>query len=83
MSTVEDRATAATPALSSEKPMVVIDLGKKSKKQVKRLRKGTGRLMDRVADTVDQLRADGEVKADAQIVVVVVKQDDDRKGMFW
>lgn len=91
MSTVKSAAKTATatppaPAPSpatAEKPMVVIDLGKKSKKRIKQLRRGTGRLMDRVVDTVDQLQVDGEVDADAQIVVVVVRQDDGDSYRFW
>ena len=39
--------------------------------------------MDRVVDTVDQLKIDGSVEPNAQIVIVVVKQDDDRKGLFF
>jgi hypothetical protein len=87
LSTVETtpKPTATAPAASTagDKPMVIIDLGKRSRKQIKRLRKGSGRLVDRVVGTVDQLAADGEVDANHQIVVVVVKQDDGRKGLFW
>jgi hypothetical protein len=75
--------TEPGPTTPAERPIVVIDLGKHSKKKSKQLRKGTGRLMDRVVDTVDQLRADGEVEEHHQIVVVVVRQEDDRKGLFW
>jgi hypothetical protein len=87
VSTTETTTTgtaASSAPTATEKPIVVVDLGKRSKKKVKQLRKGTGRLMDRVVDTVDQLTADGEVEADHQIVVVVVRQeDDDLKGLLW
>jgi hypothetical protein len=89
VSTTETTTTTGTaasrpPMTATEKPIVVVDLGKRSKKKVKKLRKGTGPLMDRVVDTVDQLEADGEVEANHQIVVVVVRQeDDDRKGLLW
>lgn len=80
--------TAAKPAAaapengSTDKPIVVVDLGRKSKKQIKRLRNGTGRLMERVVGTADQLKSDGQIEADHQIVVVVVRRDDKRKGLF-
>lgn len=76
------QAAAAKTSVAEEKPLLVVDLGRRSRKQIKRLRKGGGRLMDRVVTTVDQLQADGSVEPNAQIVVVVVKQDDDRKGLF-
>ena len=84
MSTMETTTKGAPAApTTTENPIVVLDLGKRSKKKVKQLRKGTGRLMDRVLDTVEQLQVDGEVEADHQIVVVVVRQESDDKGMFW
>jgi hypothetical protein len=77
------QATAAQSNEPEGKPLLVVDLGRRSKKQIKRLRKGNGRLMERVVDTVEMLQQDGTVESDAQIVVVVVKQDDDRKGLFF
>ena len=84
MTTVQPAAKplAQEPPPADEKPIVVVDLGRRKKKQIKRLRNGHGRLMDRVADTVDQLKADEAIESDAQIVVVVVRQDDKRKGLF-
>ena len=84
MTTVQPAAkpTAQDPPPATEKPIVVVDLGRRKKKQIKRLRSGHGRLMDRVADTVDQLKVDDAIERDAQIVVVVVRQDDKRKGLF-
>ena len=85
MSTV-DTATKApaakAAAATSDQPMVIVDLGKRSKKQIKRLRRGEGRLMDRVGQTVDQLRAEQEIDAKAEVVVFVVREKDRRKGIF-
>ena len=53
---------------------IIIDLGKKKRKRVKRLRKGRGRLVDNVYDAVDRLRERGEIAADAQPVIVIVRQ---------
>jgi hypothetical protein len=55
-------------------PPVVVDLGKRGRRAIKRLREGEGKLFAEVSDVVDRLRRDGAVKADAQIVVVVVRQ---------
>lgn len=61
--------------------LMLIDLGSKKRKDVKRLRKGRGRLMGRVVDTVEELKASGEIEADSQVVVVVVKEK--RKKLGW
>jgi hypothetical protein len=66
----------------SEKPMVILDLGKKRRKQIKRLRKGNGRLMDQVNDTVAQLQEDETIDPASQVVVVVVKEKQRKRG-WW
>jgi uncharacterized protein DUF6200 len=89
MSNVDTATKAAAPKApaatnGAQQPMVIVDLGKRSKKQVKKLRKGGGRLMDRVSSTVDQLRAEGEIDAKAEVVVFVVRERDPRtKGFLW
>jgi len=60
-------------------PIVVVDFGKKKRKQVKRLRKGRGRLVDDVRHTVDDLVADGILDDTAQVVVVVVEKKAKRR----
>lgn len=65
-----------------ENAPVVIDLGKKSRKQVRRLRKGKGRLMDKVSEVVAELRADGSIAASAQPVIVVVRQRRKKSALF-
>jgi hypothetical protein len=66
----------------SEKPMIVIDMGKKRRKQIKRLRKGRGRLMNRVNDTISALTEDETIDANSQVVVVVVKEKKKSRG-WW
>ena len=61
----------ASPA-SNDAP-IVLDLGKRSRKQVRRLRKGTGKLMDKISELVGDLKADGTVAADAQPIIIVVR----------
>lgn len=60
---------------------VILDLGKQKKKQVKRLRKGRGRLMGDIALALEELQAEGVVKEGAQPVIVVVREK--RKGRRW
>ena len=84
MSTVETPTKPATKAAAPQGAITVVDLGRRSKKQIKRLRKGGGRLLDRVEQTVGQLKADQEIDPKSEVVVVVVKQKDKgRKGLFF
>ena len=61
---------------------VLVDLGKHSRKRVKRLRRGKGRLMADVHDALEDLRESGQVGADAQTVVVIVRQKPRRRKRF-
>lgn len=66
---------APAPDLTAEKDApIILDLGKKSRKQIRRLRKGRGKLMDRVASVIDELKADGSIKDSAQPVIIVIRQ---------
>ena len=59
---------------------VVIDLGKKRRKQVKELCKGEpGKLLNEVRSTIETLRAQNAIASDAQTVIVVVREKR-RKG---
>lgn len=51
--------------------MLILDMGSRSKKQIKRLRKGTGRLMERLQDTLDTLRSEGQLSSENPVVVIV------------
>ena len=72
MSASSDKPAVA-PA-STDPTTVVVDLGKHRRKRIKRLRKGQGALMDDVNAAVHELRAAGRLGANAQAVVVVVRQ---------
>ena len=73
---------AAPQEPSSEVAPVVIDLGKKKRKRVKRLRRGKGQLMVDIMDSIEELRENGEISKDAQPVIVVVQQKKKkRKGL--
>jgi hypothetical protein len=67
---------------ADETEMVFLDLGSKKKKDIKRLRKGRGKLMTRIQDTVEQLKANKEIADSSPVVVVVVKQKKSRGFLF-
>jgi hypothetical protein len=72
----EKEVEAAAP-----KEPIIIDLGKKNRKQVRKLRKGKpGRLMNRVEETLEHLRENGAVEGNAQAVVIVVKERPKNRG---
>lgn len=63
------------------KEPIIIDMGKKSRKQVRKLRKGKpGRLMNRVEEALEHLRENGAIDANAQAIVLVVKERTRRRG---
>lgn len=53
---------------------IVLDLGKKTEKQVKLLRKGKGKLLDRVAEMISELQTKGAVARDTKPVIVIVEK---------
>lgn len=53
---------------------VIVDLGTRATKQVDRLRKGRGRLMDEVQECIDELAANGQVAPGAQPIIVIVSE---------
>jgi hypothetical protein len=68
------QATKTTPAVASEE-MIIVDVGKYRRKQIRRFRKGDGgRVMDEVTTAIQDLRAAGTISADAETVVVVVRE---------
>lgn len=83
-----DYKNSATPADSqptdqaeTENAPIIVDMGKKSRKDIRKLRKGKpGKLMRRVAETLDHLKENGALAADAQPVVIVIRQRE-RKGL--
>lgn len=55
--------------------LTVIDLGEHSRKRIKKLRRGEGRLMEKIEDTLADLEEQGVIEAAAQTVVIVVRQE--------
>jgi hypothetical protein len=70
------------PEASADKPVVLLNVGSKKRKQIKQLRKGSGKLMQDVHETIAQLKADNEIEPSGQVVVVVVKEKRKRRGLL-
>lgn len=71
-------------AEASQQP-IIIDLGKKSRKRIKKLRKGKpSRLLDKVNEILDEIRETGALPGSTQAVVVVVRERRKNKvGKLW
>jgi hypothetical protein len=67
--------TKAPPSAEGQGVVCVVDLGEQSRRRVKRLRRGKGRLMDKVERVIEDLEEEGVLKAGAQTVVVVVREE--------
>lgn len=65
---------AAAASASTASSPVIIDLGKHKRKQVKKLRRGEGKLLDDVNGAVAELRTAGTLGADVQPVIIVVRE---------
>jgi hypothetical protein len=67
-------------------PPIVIDLGKQKKKRIKQLKRGRGRLVERVNEAVAQVRsalgAEAQGKEFVPVAVIVRRGQKCRKGMF-
>jgi hypothetical protein len=53
---------------------IIIDIGKKSRKSIKQLRRGEGKLMNEVNDAIKELREASKITGNAQPIIVVVRQ---------
>lgn len=80
MSTAKVAKTAAGDDVPGEDiSPIVVDIGRKKKKQIKNLCNGEGKLMAQVEDVISELRSAGTIKGEVQPVVIVVKQRDKRQ----
>lgn len=84
MSAVIAEDKKAKPEAEAESGGVVclIDLGEQSRKRIKKLRRGNGRLMDKVEEAVADLKEEGVLSPTADTVVVIVRQEFSVRGMF-
>jgi hypothetical protein len=63
----------AKPGAAGPGP-VVADLGSRSRKSIKKLRRGRGPLLEDAQKLIQQLQAEAGVAAGAQPVIVIVKE---------
>jgi len=72
--TAESRQPTKTESKDTSS-LVVVELAKRrTPEQVRRLRKGRGKLMTDIEDVIADLTEAGTIKADAQPVVIVVRE---------
>lgn len=64
----------ADPSKSLTSLPIVVDLGKRPRKQIKKLTKGGGKLLDEVDTVMQELKVAGKINSNAVPVVIVVKQ---------
>ena len=75
---------ASAPSGKRGGDLLVVDIGKKQKrKRIRQLRKGRGRLFDRINDVVDDLREEGAIDENATPVVIVVREKARRNSFKW
>ena len=67
------RADLQTHKIPQETP-IILDLGKKRRKQIKLLKKGTGKLMTEVQCHIQEAKQSGRVPEQARPVIVLVRE---------
>ena len=71
----EETAMSANPQGDRlAKDPILIDLGRKSRKNINRVRDGEGKLMVEIQDTIDELRTNGTMSESAQPVIIIVRE---------
>lgn len=78
----------AKPAASEQNDpsLLVIDVGKKyRRKHIRRLRKGKGKLMNKVQDLIADLQQENAIDSNSKPVVIVVRQKSGKRfeSMLW
>ncbi len=76
-----DEVPAPTP--DNRPRPILVDLGKKKRRLCKKLRDGRGPLMDDVIDSIRELEDDGQIKAGAQPVLVIVTEKRRRRNRMF
>ena len=79
MPTNTDNAAAKE---SEQTPLFIVDLGEQSKKSLKKLKKGRGKLLTRIEDVLAQVAKDENVPKGATPVFLVKKEATGLAGLF-
>jgi hypothetical protein len=73
--TAREERAETRGAEKKAKPLVVVELARRrNPEQIRRLRKGRGKLVHDIEDAVEELVQSGTIKADSQPVVIVVRE---------
>ena len=75
--------TTKTTELTAVNAPIVVDIGKKRRKAIRRMRKGEGKLMMEINHLVEELRTAGSISASSQPVIIVVKQKRKTRALPW
>lgn len=80
-----DISNPSTKSTEDSQQPIIIDLGKKSRKRIRKLRKGKpSRLLDKVNEVLSEIREAGALSGPTQAVVVVVRERRKSKvGKLW
>lgn len=80
--TAEHREQRSDKEQEKPRDLLIVELSKRrSSGQIKRLRKGRGKLARDIGEVVDDLIASGTIKSGTPPVVIVVREQADT--MFW
>lgn len=75
------KSTTNEPEAANLSPEpILVDLGKKSKRSIRKLRRGRGKLMERVTDAIEELRSAGTIEERVQPLIIIVRERKDVKG---
>ena len=77
--TAASKGGSSSSGASKGASPVVVDMGRYSKKRISSLRKGEGPVLDDVQEAIAQLKDDGKITAQAQPVVVIVREKRTRR----
>ena len=83
---LQNDPAADTAAAPEVREPIIIDMGKKNRRQVRKLRKGkSGRLMNRIMKVVEEGIAATAIPAGSQPLVVIVRAKKKRRklGKMW
>ena len=73
VTTPDETAKGGVPAAERPSP-IILDLGKKKRKSVKRLLNGKGKLLNVALDSIEELQRAGTIPQSAQPVFVIVRE---------
>jgi hypothetical protein len=79
---METKPAPADAQAGPDSAPILIDLGKKKADDVRKLRKGKGKLIRQVEEAIQGLQSAGTISSTAQPVIVVVTERCQGKGLL-